>query len=144
MSGLTLKEKTNYAVMRAKENEAEKHFFDAAQPFFPLGFSVGYRNPGHWDIYADRVPGKTAAWLTAHGPGASINGVTVDDIDRLQLKTNRERERAFRIRGEPGAVVIYDERWNPHRDRPTSDLNFRSVLAAMLWIVEELMQEPAQ
>ena len=144
MSDLTLEEKTRSAVVRAKEKEAEKHFFDAAQPFFPLGFSVGYRNPGHWDIYADRVPGKDAAWLTAHGPGASINGATVEDIDRLHLKTKRERERAFRIRGEPGNVVIYDERWNPHRPRQTTDLKFRSVLAAMLWIIEELMQEPAQ
>src|SRR5271168_3028715 len=108
---------------------AEKHFYDAAQPFFPLGFSVGYRNPGHWDVYAQSCPGEASAWRQAH-PGGTT---TAQDGDR---------ERAFRIRGEPGAVVVYDERWNPRRPRPGQDLTFRSVLAAMLWIVEELMQEP--
>lgn len=52
------------------------------------------------------------------------------------------RERAFRIRGEPGDVVVYDERWDPHRPHPRGERNFRSVMAAMLWIAEELMQEP--
>lgn len=143
MSDLTLEEKAGYAATRAREKEAEKHFFDEAQPFFPLGFSIGYRNPGHWDIYADQVPGKDAAWLTAHGPGASINGRTVADIDRLDMRKSRTQERAFRIRGEPGNVLVYDERWNPHRDRKLGDIGpFRSVLGAILWIAEELMQEP--
>jgi hypothetical protein len=142
MSDLTLEEKAGYAATRAREKEAEKHFFDEAQPFFPLGFSIGYRNRGHWDIYADQVPGKDAAWLTAHGPGASINGATVDDIDRLNMKKARTRERAFRIRGEPGDVVVMDERWDP-RAKSRDSLKFRSVMAAMVWICEELMQEPA-
>ena len=127
---LTLEEKTNGAVIRAREVEAEKHFFDAAQPFYPFGFSVGYRNPGHWDVVARRTPGKAAAWRHAHPDGRTSDQ---DDV----------RERAFRIRGEPGDVVVLDERWDPHRPHPRESLRFRSVMAAMLWITEELMQEPA-
>ena len=130
MSDLTLEEKTNFAAQLAREIEAEKHFYDLAQPFFPLGFSVGYRNPGHWDVTARRTPGKASAWLSAH-PG----GRTSD--------TDDTRERAFRIRGEPGNVVVFDERWNPYRDRDKPIPTFKSVLGAMLWIVEELMQEPS-
>lgn len=139
---LTLDEKLNGATVRAREIEAEKHFFDAAQPFFPRGFSIGWRNPGHWDVYADRVPGKDAAWLTAHGPGSSINGMTVEDVERL--KHQRKQERAFCIRGEPGEVYVRDERWDPHRPHPRESMKFRSVLGAVMWIVEELMQEPKE
>lgn len=39
----------------------DKHFFDPAQPFFPLVFSVGCRNPDHWDIYTEQCPGKLSA-----------------------------------------------------------------------------------
>ncbi|MDB5362251.1 MAG: hypothetical protein JWO51_3548 [Rhodospirillales bacterium] len=119
----------NGAVGRAREEAAEKHFFDAAQPHFPLGFSIGYRNPGHWDIYASQVPGHASAWLAAHPDGRTSG-------------TDGGRERAFRIRGEPGNVVVYDGRWNPYKPHPRQDMTFRSVLAAMVWICEELMQEP--
>lgn len=37
---LTLEQKTACAASRAVEHEAEKHFFDGVQPFFPLGFSI--------------------------------------------------------------------------------------------------------
>jgi hypothetical protein len=126
----TLDEKISYAEQRAREQEAEKHFFDQAQPFFPLGFSVGYRNPGHWDIYAQACPGKVSAWLHANPEGRTS-------------AQDGGRERAFRIRGEPGNVVVFDERWNPHRPHPREAIQFRSVIGAMLWIVEELMAEPA-
>lgn len=129
MSDFTVEEDMRYAESRARELAAEKHFYDAAQPFFPLGFSVIYRNPGHWDIAAKRCPGRASAFNAAHP-----NGFTSD--------TDDGRERAFRIRGEPGDVVIFDERWNPHRERGGEPLKFRSVLSAMLWIVEEMMQEP--
>lgn len=130
MTDLTLDEKTEYAARRAAEIEAEKHFFDAAQPFYPYGFSIGYRNPGHWDIYARQVPGKVSAWLHAN-PGSSTSA------------KDGERERAFCIRGEAGNVAVRDERWNPHKPHPRECLTFRSVAAAMLWIGEELMQEPS-
>lgn len=126
---LTLDEKTNGAVSCARELVAEKHFFDAAQPHYPFGFSIGCRNPGHWDIYAQRCPGKASAWRHAHP-----SGQTSDQDDT--------RERAFRIRGEPGNVVVIDERWNPHKPHPRECMTFRSVMAAMVWICEELMQEP--
>jgi hypothetical protein len=129
MSDLTLDEKSSFAALRARERAAEKHFFDAAQPFFPLGFSVHHRNPGHWDIYAEQTPGKASAWRHAHP-----QGMTSDQ--------DGGRERAFRIRGEAPEVVVMDERWDPHRPHPRESLTFRSVLGAMLWIVEELMQEP--
>jgi hypothetical protein len=132
MSDFTLEEDMNFAVVRAKEQAAELHFFDKAQPYFPFGFSVGYRNPGHWDIYASQCPGKTSAWLS------------VDPEGRKTSARDGERERAFRIRGEPGNVIVMDERWDPHRPRPRESLTFRSVMAAMVYIAEELMQEPAK
>lgn len=130
MSDLTLEEKTNYAQMRAREVEAEKHFFALNQPFFPFGFSIGYRNPGHWDVYARQCPGKASAWRHAHPTGQTS-------------EQDGQRERAFRIRGEPGRVVVFDERWNPTAPHPREPLRFRSVMAAMVWICEELMQEPS-
>lgn len=126
---LTLDEKTSYAVTRAREIAAEKHFYESNQPFFPLGFSVGYRNPGHWDVRARRCPGRASAWRHAHPDGFT------SDRDEGQ-------ERAFRIRGEPGDVTVFDERWNPTRERGGEPMRFWSVMAAMLWICEELMQEP--
>ncbi|WP_267550296.1 hypothetical protein [Rhizobium rhizogenes] len=128
MIDLTLEEKTNYAKVRAAEEAAGKHFYDANQPFFPLGFSIGYRNPGHWDIVAKECPGRASAWLHAH-PGGFTS------------EKDGERRRAFRIRGEPGNVIVYDERWNPHRE-DRQPLNFKSVTGAMVYIIEELMQEP--
>ena len=127
---LTLDVKFDNVTIRAREREAEKHFFDAAQPHYPLGFSVFYRNPGHWDVLAKQCPGKASAWRAAHPDGRTSS-------------QDGERERAFRIRGEPGRVIVLDERWNPHRDPCQNPMEFRTVSAAMLWIAEELMQEPS-
>lgn len=127
---LTLEEKTRGAEARAREETAELHFFDKAQPFFPLGFSVSYRNPGHWDVCAKETPGRASAWCAAHPNGSTS-------------AKDGEWTRAFRIRGEPGSVVVMDERWDPHRPHPRDSLTFRSVVGAMLWIAEELMQEPS-
>lgn len=129
MGDLTLEEKVAGAERRARETAAEKHFFDAAQPFFPLGFSVGYRNPGHWDVMALQCPGRVSAWEAAN-PGGRTSA------------QDGGLARAFRIRGEPGRVTVLDERWDPHRPHPREPLTFRSVTGAMFWIVEELMQEP--
>jgi len=129
MSDFTLEQKIGFAESRAREREAEKHFFDKAQPFFPLGFSIIHRNPGHWDVYARQCPGQASAWRAAHPEGVTS-------------QQDGESERAFRIRGELGAVTVLDERWNPHRPHPRDHLTFRSVMAAMVWICEELMQEP--
>lgn len=131
MIDLTLQEKTNAAAHRAREQAAELHFFDQAQPHFPLGFSIGYRNPGHWDIYAQQCPGKVAAFQSL-------------DPKNWTSAKDGGRERAFRIRGEPGDVWVFDERWNPHNPHPRETIKFRSVMAAMLWIAEELMQEPVR
>ena len=128
---ITLEEKANYAARRAVILEAQKHFYDLTEPFFPLGFSVSYRNPGHWDITAKAHPGEGPAHEHVNGPGTTS-------------QRDGDRERAFRIRGEPGDVVVYDERWNPHKKRGGDPLQFRSVIGAMLWIMEELMQEPKQ
>lgn len=129
MSDLTLDEKLSWAVSHAREIEAEKHFFDEAQPHFPGGFSIRHRNPGHWDVMAKQCPGKVSAWKTAHPEGQTS-------------ARDGENERAFRIRGEPGEVVVFDHRWDPHRPHPREVLKFRSVMAAMVWIAEELMTEP--
>lgn len=129
MNDLTLEEKVSFAKHRAAESEAEKHFYDLNQPFFPLGFSVYYRNPGHWDVSAKQCPGKASAFLS------------LSDKNQTMARDGQQ-ERAFRIRGEPGNVVVYDERWNPHRERGQEPPRFKSVMGAMLWIMEELMQEP--
>ncbi len=125
---LTLEEKIQADGLRARERTAEEHFFDEAQPFHPCGFSVHWRDPGHWDIMAAQVPGKISAWKAAHPKG------TTNSHDGM-------KERAFRIRGEPGAVKVLDERWDPYRPHPRKTIKFRSIPAAMLWIMDELMQE---
>lgn len=45
--------------------------------------------------------------------------------------------RAFAIRGEPGNVWVRDERRTKH----TGDETFKTLIAAMAWIVDELMYE---
>jgi len=129
MSDLTLDEKTGFAAERAREEAAEKHFFDLNQPHFPGYFSFSHRNPGHWDVGAPQVKGKASAWRAAHPKGET----TAKD---------GAIERAFRIRGEPGNVVVFDERWDPHRPHPRDCMKFRTVALAMMWIIEELAQEP--
>jgi hypothetical protein len=131
MGDFTVEEEMQYSARRAREVAAEKYFFDLNQPFFPLGFSVGYRNPGHWDIYADSVPGRASAWRAANPEG-------------ITTEQDGMRERAFCIRGEPDNVHVRDERWNPHKPYPRESLKFRSVMGAMIWIMEELMQEPTK
>lgn len=129
MDDLTVEEKMSADRSRAAERAAEEHFYDLAQPHYPLGFSVIYRNPGHWDVVARETPGRASAWLAAH-PGGQTSA------------RDGDRARAFRIRGEPGDVVLIDERWNPHRPHPRESMRFRSVTGAMLWVVEEMMREP--
>lgn len=131
MSGLTLEEELKWAAYRAQEELAEKHFFDANQPFFPLGFSVVYRNPGHWDIHADQCPGKASAWRAINPDGFT----TAQDGGR---------ERAFRIRGEGSDVSLYDERWDPHRPFPRPATYCKSVPEAMFYVMQALMAEPEQ
>lgn len=127
---LTLEEKFSFAEVQSREEVADKHFYDLNQPFFPLGFSVYYRNPGHWDISARMTPGRDEAWQAAHPEGRSSGyGKT---------------ERAFCIRGEPGSVYVRDERWNPHKPHPREPMIFKSVQAAMFYIMDELMQEPSK
>lgn len=90
---------------------------------------MSHRGPGHWDISARECPGKTSAWLAANPGGQTI-------------AKDGGFARAFVIRGEPGNVIVSDERWDPHRPH-REPMKFRSVTLAMMWIVEELMQEPA-
>jgi hypothetical protein len=78
---------------------------------------------------ADQYPGRVSAFLSLD-PGNRTSG------------RDGGRERAFRIRGEPGKVSVIDERWNPTRPHPRDWIEFKSVLAAMVYIMEELMQEP--
>ena len=48
--------------------------------------------------------------------------------------------RAFRIRREPGNIIVYDKRPRPvTMSAPRKPITFRSVPAAVLWIAEELM-----
>jgi len=129
MNDLTIEEKINGAKDQASLRTAEKHFFDVGQPHFPFGFSICRRNKGHWDIFASQAHGKVSAFLSIN-EGNSTSGKDGD------------RERAFRIRGEKPNVVVIDERWNPYGRN--ENLHFRTMSSAMLWICEELMQEPEE
>lgn len=68
-----------------------------------LGFSVIYRNPGHWDICSDGG-------------------------------------RAFRIRGEPGNVLVGDERTRVAAAAPW--MIFQTVSTALLFCADQLMLPP--
>lgn len=126
---LSLEDKIDFAKQRAAEIAAEKKFYDAAQPFYPLGFSIGWRNPGHWDVYAERCPGSVSAWKEVYPNGQTTS-------------KDGGQERAFCIRGQPDDVYVRDERWNPHKPHPREPMRFKSMPEAMAWICEELMQEP--
>lgn len=127
---LTLDKKLEFAAEAARLKEAEKHFFDAARPFFPKGFSVGYRGDGcHWDVHAEQAPGRISAFHAAYPEGQTTG-------------FDGGSERAFKIRGKPGAITIHDERWDPNRPHPREVVQVKSVAMAMMWIVEELMQLP--
>lgn len=127
---MNLEDKMEYAAGEARLKEAEKHFFQEAQPFFPKGFSVGYRGEGcHWDVYAEQVPGRVSAFKAAYPEGQTSG-------------RDGGSERAFAIRGKPGAIMIRDERWDPTRPRPRESVVVPSVAMAMAWIVEELMRVP--
>ena len=47
--------------------------------------------------------------------------------------------RAFRIRGEPGAVKVADERVDDTRPHPRGWLLFKTVGTALAWCTDELM-----
>jgi len=80
------------------------------------GFSLTKRNTHHWDIYPAR-----GQWLRNGG------------------------HRLFRIRGEPGRVVIFSEMDYPARDDEPRDWGYRreftSIEAAMAFICGILMRE---
>jgi len=122
----SMEDKLQYAAVRARELEAEKHYYDAGRAQRCPDFSVHYRAPGHWDIMAAEVPGRASAWRAAHGNSQTS-------------AKDGQTERAFRIRGEPGNVLVFDERWNPHVPHPRQVLLFRSMSAAVLWVTEEMM-----
>lgn len=53
------------------------------------------------------------------------------------------KERAFRIRGNPGRVVLYDERSGAkYGEHPREPKKFVTVREAMAYVVSELMDEP--
>lgn len=47
--------------------------------------------------------------------------------------------RAFRIRGEPGDVLVDDERVNDSRPHPRGWIPFKTVGTALAWCADELM-----
>jgi hypothetical protein len=130
MSDLTVDEKMKFAQLRAAEKAAEIHFFNLYKPdHFPMGFSVFRRDAGHYDITAAKCPGSVEAFYANNPEGRTS-------------ATEPMRERAFCIRGSVGKVFVRDERWDPTRPHPRESLTFKTVTMAMLWITEELMQEP--
>ena len=129
---LTEEERVSLALARNDKEAAEKRFFDAAQPFYHYGFSVGCRDTHHWDVYADR-------------PAFKENAHNAVQPERCHLQVpadNRVRERVFAIRGEPGNVIVRDEHSDPHRPHPRESLKFDTLDAAMGWISRQLMKVP--
>lgn len=63
-------------------------------------------------------------------------GVVYRNLEHWDIITTEER--AFRIRGEPGAVVVHDER-EDGPPFPREPLRFKSVQTALLWIADEMM-----
>lgn len=50
--------------------------------------------------------------------------------------------RAFRIRGEPGDVLVSDEREDDSRPKPRDWIHFKSVSLALAYCGEQIMHEP--
>jgi hypothetical protein len=126
MTDLTVEEHMSYGAARAREQEAELFFYKQNIGSHRYSyFSFAQRDTHHWDVSAKEVKGKASAWLAANpgGQTSAQDGAT---------------ERAFRIRGEPGKIVIFDERWDPTRPHPRETPTFRTVALAKLWIIEEL------
>lgn len=100
-------------------------------PYIPGSFSVGQRDTYHFDIYAQRRPGYVEWYLNVKHPRGMAWPLSDD-----------QRERAFCIRGAPGAIYVRDERWDfkrPSRERTC--MEFPSVEAAMAWISATLLLE---
>ena len=49
--------------------------------------------------------------------------------------------RAFRIRGKAPGVLVLDERTDADRPHPREATQFRTVMLALAWCADELMQE---
>lgn len=96
-------------------------------PFVPGSYSVGRRDTYHFDIFAPRRPGYVI-WYYQQNPG----GIAYPMKDGAS-------ERAFAVRGDPGDIYIWDERWNPAIPRPRESIHFPSVESAMAWISATLL-----
>lgn len=105
--------------------EQSKPYVDGR--FVPGSFSVGQRDTHHFDISAERRPGYVQ-WYYEKNPDVLAHPM----YDYAQ-------ERAFAIRGEPGNIIVRDERWDYKRPYPREPLQFPSVESAMAWIVATLM-----
>jgi hypothetical protein len=94
-------------------------------------FFVGQRDTYHFDIFAKRRPGYVKWYLEVENPRGMA----------WPLKEGA-RERAFRIRGEPGEeIVVYDERWDPKSPaRERQSANFYTVAQAMGYIMSQLVE----
>jgi hypothetical protein len=100
--------------------------------FVPGCFSVGQRDTHHFDVYAPRRPGYVQWYFQEKNPSGVSYPPPVD----------RESERAFCIRGEPGAIYVRDERWDKERKHPRETQKFATVESAMAWIAGTLLLEP--
>lgn len=125
MSGYD-EQRTRHAADRQAQLDASRPY--QLGPFVPGSFSVGQRDTHHFDIFAPRRPGYVQWYYREENP----DGVAYPMRDG-------GNERAFAIRGEPGAIYIRDERWDQDRPRPRDCIDFPSVEAAMAWVVATLM-----
>lgn len=114
-----------YAEERNKQLEKSLPYVPG--PYVPGEYSVGKRDTHHFDIYAPRRPGYVQ-WFYEKNP-TSIAYPMYDG----------ERERAFAIRGEPGRIIVRDERWDKERPTPRVSRHFTSVDSAMWWISAQLL-----
>jgi hypothetical protein len=119
--------------VRVDWEQSRKEQLERAQPYnpelkwLPGGFSVSQRDTHHWDIFAKRRPGYVH-WYYAKHP----------DQFAWPLEEG-ELERYYRIRGEPGAIQVLSEAWDPLRPHPRPRHTCLTVAEAMAYISQQLM-----
>lgn len=70
-----------------------------------------------------------------------MRGFSVYERDQGHWDISDGRKREWCIRGEPGDVIVCDEREDPSRPHPRPVIRFKSVSAALLWIADHYMTD---
>lgn len=123
-----------YEEQRSRWDRERQQQLDRSRPYVPGphhpgGYSVSQRDTHHFDVMARRRDGYVQWYYAVENK----KGIAYPMLDGCT-------ERAFAIRGEPGAIYIRDERWDSERPRPRDSIDFASVAEAMAWVHKELVE----